>query len=183
MGLRVLATNPDRSVAVIVPSDRCVRVLATGGGLPLWCAGRQSLIVFMRDTLQRGPHDIDAILARNLVPLDVARAWEIYKLAACPEWHSDRTEAQRFDLARRWVDGLIYGGYGDRAAVTLIGEFSRAPGQTALEVVDVAEVPSDRTHRNAWRRSFNGGPIVIDEAAALAIDEARMWAQHEGDAR
>ena len=41
----------------------------------------------------------------------------------------------------------------------------------------------DRTYRDAWRRSHNGGPIVIDERKAMAIDEARAWAAYEAARR
>jgi hypothetical protein len=47
------------------------------------------------------------------------------------------------------------------------------------ELWDTEDVPTDRTYRNAWRRSHNGGPIVIDEEKARAIDEARAWAAYE----
>jgi hypothetical protein len=42
------------------------------------------------------------------------------------------------------------------------------------------EIPQDRTYRNAWRMSRNGGPIRIDSEKALAIDEQRMWLRYEG---
>ena len=45
--------------------------------------------------------------------------------------------------------------------------------------IDPEDVPADRTHRDAWRMSANGGPIWVDETIAQRIDEARMWALHE----
>jgi hypothetical protein len=73
----------------------------------------------------------------------------------------------------------LLGGLQERDAVALIGEVTAPPYATALEVVDASEIPSDRTHRNAWRRSKNGGPIWIDETHAQQIDEARMWSSYE----
>jgi hypothetical protein len=40
-------------------------------------------------------------------------------------------------------------------------------------------VPTDRTYRDAWRRSHNGGPIRLDENKVTEIDEARAWAAYE----
>jgi hypothetical protein len=40
-----------------------------------------------------------------------------------------------------------------------------------------------RTYRNAWRRSHNGGPILLDERKVMEIDEARMWSAYEASAR
>ncbi len=118
--LRVVATNPDSSVAIIVPSPRCVAVLKVGGA-----------------RLQRD--------------------WEIEKLIR---------SGMSQPLAEQWIDGLMRGGYDERAAVALIGEFSRSPDMTALAVVDASELP-DRKFRPWWRRSQNGGPIWIDEEEAM----------------
>jgi hypothetical protein len=50
---------------------------------------------------------------------------------------------------------------------------------TGCELWNTADVPTESTYRNAWRRSHNGGAIVIDERVARAMDEARAWAAHE----
>lgn len=114
----------------------------------------------------------------GLCALDRAR--EIEKLVRDPMWRPDRPD--REDLAAEWIDGLIQGGYAEREAVTLIAEFSKPAFATALELVDVDEIPTDRRHRDAWRRSSNGGPIWIDDDRAREIDEARMWESYNGKA-
>jgi hypothetical protein len=50
---------------------------------------------------------------------------------------------------------------------------------TGCELWNVDDVPTDRTYRNAWRRSHNGGPILLDERKVMEIDEARAWAAYE----
>lgn len=114
------------------------------------------------------------------LPLPLARAWEITKFVRDPQWRPDRRDREAF--AAKWIDGLIHGGLNEREAVQLIGEYSAPPFSTALEIVDVSDIPTDRTHRDAWRRSANGGPIWIDEEIAQQIDEARLWTQYEGKA-
>ncbi|WP_339083859.1 hypothetical protein [Hyphomicrobium sp. ghe19] len=68
---------------------------------------------------------------------------------------------------------------GRREAIEFIAERDCRHLGTAIAIVDVDEIPTDRTHRNAWRRSANGGPIWICETAAQAIDEQRMWDAYE----
>lgn len=101
---------------------------------------------------------------------------------ADPAWLE--TLVQRFvasgvgrDVAERWVNAMSSGGLGEHDALWLIAEISKLKG--AVELVDVSEIPADRTHRNAWRRSHNGGPIWIDEAIAQRIDELRMWRAYD----
>lgn len=125
---RVVATNADGSVTVIVPSPRCVDVLMTGGAV-------------------------------------VDRASAINLLLSSGSWQSDLTPVTRRRLAETWVEGLITGGLSEDEAVALIGEYSRAPGMTALEVIEAHDLP-ERTYRNSWRRSRNGGPVYIDEEHA-----------------
>lgn len=79
--------------------------------------------------------------------------------------------------AERWVHAMQHGGMSEHEALWLIASISKLSG--AVELVDVSEIPADRTHRNAWRRSHNGGPIWIDETIAQCIDEARMWRAYE----
>jgi hypothetical protein len=143
--LRVLCTNPDNSVAVVVPSPRCVKALHDGRDIPGW-----------------------------LTPLRIA-----WNFLSDPMWRPELSPVARAKLAGRWVMARLMGGLEEREAVSLIGEVTAPPYATALEVVDASEIPADRTHRNAWRRSRNGGPIWIDETHAQSIDEARMWAAHE----
>jgi hypothetical protein len=143
--LRILCTNPDSSVAVVVPSPRCVKALHDGHDIPGW-----------------------------LTPFRI-----MWNFLADPMWRPELSPVARAKLAGRWVMARLLGGLQEREAVSLIGEVTAPPYATALEVVDVSEIPSDRTHRNAWRRSRNGGPIWIDEDIAQQIDEARMWSSYE----
>jgi hypothetical protein len=143
--LRILCTNPDSSVAVVVPSPRCVKALHDGHDIPGW-----------------------------LTPLRIA-----WNFLADPMWRPELSPVSRAKLAGRWVMARLMGGLQEREAVALIGEVTAPPYATALEVVDASDIPSDRTHRNAWRRSRNGGPIWIDETHAQQIDEARMWSSYE----
>lgn len=146
----------------------------------MWTDGRWALACFMRQTLMLSVAEITAIQRVNLLPLPVALAWEQHKFVAAAGWRLDRTAAERERLAKEWVEALAFGGLDERAAVALIGQVTAPPYASAMELVDVAEVPDDRTHRDAWRRSKNGGPIWIDEKIAQRIDEARMWARYEG---
>ena len=50
---------------------------------------------------------------------------------------------------------------------------------TGCELWDTADVPTDRRHRDAWRRSHNGGPIWLDQRKVVKIDERRMWRKYE----
>lgn len=79
--------------------------------------------------------------------------------------------------AYRYARTMMTGGATRRDAIEIIRD--RDCRGMAIEIVDIAEIPADRTYRNAWRRSSNGGPIWIDEDKAREIDEACMWRQYE----
>ena len=175
MDKRVVCTRTDSSVAIICPSARCVEVLAEGGGILFDSVGRRGLLKFMRERLSE--NQVKTILATNMLTSSVARAWEIEKYVRCPKWRRDRDDREAF--AAKWIDALIYGGLDEMEAIALIGEFSKPLHATALQIVDKSEINSDRTHRDAWRRSTNGGPIWIDEAAAQRIDEKFSWSSYE----
>lgn len=151
---RILCSRPDKGVSIIVPSVRCVAVLETG-----WCAKRN----------------------RPYVP-EERRAFEVEKLMHSPEWRRDASDEARFDLAERWIYGLCHGGFAADDAVRLIGEYSKHPDHFALEVVDVDDLPTNRTYREAWRRSHNGGPIWIDWDAVTRIEERLAWQVYEARA-
>ena len=171
-----LCTQKNGAVAVIVPAPECVDVLRDGGGISTafqWRTG-------FRDWL-KGSHDLKTLMAwwcRNEVPLDLALAWEAAKFVRDVRWRPDRKD--REDLARRWVGALHLGGLTEREAVALILEKDAPAYSTAHEIVKRSELPQDRTYRDAWRRSHNGGPIWIDERTAQALDEARMWEAYHG---
>lgn len=77
--------------------------------------------------------------------------------------------------AYRYARMMVTGGCSRRDAIEIIAERDCAHLGSAVEIVDVDELPADRTYREAWRRSQNGGPVWIDEEHALRIDEAIMW--------
>jgi hypothetical protein len=80
--------------------------------------------------------------------------------------------------AQRFVMALHKGGCSSSEAFEIMRDRYCAHLGTGCELWDSADVPQNRRHRNAWRRSHNGGPIWIDETLAQQIDEARMWAAY-----
>lgn len=175
--LRVLCTNTDGSVTIVIPAPECVQCLGEGGAVSTsysrWRVG------FHRYLLQQWPHHWLGWLMGGDVPLSVARAWEIHKFVSDERWRRDRTPAERKGLAAYWIDALIAGGLDERQAVWLIGEKDAPAFSVAHEIVHMSEIPSDRRHRSAWRRSTNGGPIWTDDGKAQDIDEAQLWAAYE----
>ena len=83
------------------------------------------------------------------------------------------------DAAARLCRALAFGGLVDYEALAIIRDADAARFGTAHELVDLDDIPQDRTYRNAWRRSHNGGPILIDARKAMEIDEARAWREYE----
>jgi len=81
--------------------------------------------------------------------------------------------------AYRYARTMMTGGATRREAIEIIAARDCAHLGTAIEIVDVDEIPTDRTYRNAWRRSQNGGPIYIDDDHAMIIDEQRAWSDYE----
>lgn len=81
--------------------------------------------------------------------------------------------------AARFVRAMQFGGLSTPEAYGVMRDRFCAHLGTGCELWDVADVPTDRTYRDAWRRSANGGPILLDERKALSIDEARMWRAYE----
>lgn len=183
--LRVLCTLPDRSVAVIVPSPWCVRVLREGGGISCFAHApqldlfRYGLQGFIETHPDVTPRLAQEIARTGIMPLWLAKAWEAEKFIRDPAWRADMAPMARRRLAEHWIEKLHLGGLDEADAVALIAAKDAPSHATAIEIVDKSEVPPDRTHRNAWRRSHNGGPIVIDHEAAQAIDETRLWSQYE----
>jgi hypothetical protein len=81
--------------------------------------------------------------------------------------------------AVRFVHAMQFGGCSTAEAYGIMRDRFCAHLGTGCELWDVEDIPTDRSYRNAWRRSHNGGPIWIDGRKALAIDEARAWAVYE----
>jgi hypothetical protein len=81
--------------------------------------------------------------------------------------------------AARFVRAMQFGGLTTAEAYGVMRDRFCGHLGTGCELWDVEDVPSDRTYRDAWRRSRNGGPIYLDERKVIKIDEARMWREYE----
>jgi hypothetical protein len=144
--LRVVCTLPDGRVAILVPAPDFIEECRVG-------------IVAAR-------------AARGYAQAPVDVTYEAGKLCADESWRPDVSPDLREALARARFAVLNGGGLSEREAVELIAACDAPAFSTAREIVDVSEIPSDRTYREAWRRSPNGGPIWIDQDAARAIRDA-----------
>jgi hypothetical protein len=144
--LRIVCTNPNGSVAIVTPAAECLEEFRLG-----------------------------LVLARTLrgIATSPDREREFAKLIRDASWRPDRKQRERERIAREWFDGLFAGGLSERQAVELIRDHDAPAWSTGWEIVHQDELPADRRHRNAWRRSPNGGPIYIDEAAARRVDAER----------
>ena len=105
------------------------------------------------------------------------RGWLDEQLRRSVEAGHNERAAYRFIRAMQW------GGCTTAEALAIIRDRDCAHLGTGIELWDVEDIPTDRTYRNAWRRSHNGGPIYIDELAAMKIDEARAWEAYDGARR
>lgn len=181
MSLCVIATKIDNTVWVGHPFQDAIITLREGNGIscvahsPHNGAFRVGLKAWLAENAH--PGFITLTEHTGFLPLPVARQWEITKLVRDAQWRPDREDREAF--AAKWIDSLIRGGLAERDAVQLIGEYAAPAHYTSLEIVDRREIPLDFTHRDAWRRSHNGGPIWIDETLAQQIDEARMWSAYQ----
>jgi hypothetical protein len=77
--------------------------------------------------------------------------------------------------AARFVHAMQFGGLTDAEAYGVMRDRFCAHLGTGCELWAVTDIPTDRTYRDAWRRSHNGGPIIIDPKVAQVIDETRAW--------
>lgn len=92
---------------------------------------------------------------------------------AIRQWRSQVKRGVPAKAAWVYAQTMLKGGVTRREAVEIIA--ARDSRGAAIEIVDVSEIPDDRTYRDAWRRSANGGPIWIDDAIKDRIEEERMW--------
>jgi hypothetical protein len=77
--------------------------------------------------------------------------------------------------AARFVRAMQFGGCSTPEAYGIMRDRFCAHLGSGHELWDTADVPRDRTYRDAWRRSHNGGPILLDERKVRELQEARMW--------
>lgn len=75
--------------------------------------------------------------------------------------------------ARAFVRAMQFGGCSDAEAYEIMRDRYCSHLGTACELWDSSDFP-DRWFRNAWRRSHNGGPIVIDMKVAKRIQISRI---------
>ena len=76
------------------------------------------------------------------------------------------------DHARRFAVAVAFGGCSEAETWAIIRDRDCARHGTLHELIDASELP-DRWFRDAWRRSFNGGPVGIDLAKARPIQWQR----------
>lgn len=91
------------------------------------------------------------------------RGWLDEQLRRCVEAGHEERASWRFIQAMQW------GGCTTVEALEIIRDRDCAHRGTGCELWDAAEVPIDRWFRDAWRRSHNGGPILIDMKKARRI--------------
>ena len=183
---RIIATRADGRVCVVGPSARLIEVLRDGGGISqaMHDPGRGIYRVGLQQWLNDYAGITTAIkeqIARTkLLPLWVARAWEVEKYVRDSSPLKIREGRRAF--AEKWTDAKTYGGLSEFEAIMLIWEYTRREGAIPAnammpEIVHEADLPW--RYREAWRRSSNGGPVWVDEAKAQAIDEMRAWSRYE----
>lgn len=73
------------------------------------------------------------------------------------------------DAVRRFVHAILTGGCSTAEALEIIRDRDCAHLGTGCELWDVSDVSRDRWFRDAWTRSHNGGPILIDMRKARPI--------------
>ena len=157
----IVSTRPDGGVTVTHPAEECIRLLEWGRGIDghisLW---RRNFCYFVLKSY--GPAHLLRYLIAGSTPLRVAKAWEVHKFVSDSKWRVGC--ARREDIAKRWVEALAHGGLTRQEAILLIAEKDVPPQNSAADICWVSELPT-RERRNAWRRSHNGGPIIVEDAA------------------
>jgi hypothetical protein len=91
----------------------------------------------------------------------------------------------RADTARRYVRAMTLGGCTTAEALEIIRDRDCGHLGAAIELWDMDDVPQDRWFRDAWRRSHNGGPIMIDlkKAKPIQFAHARSFVEMENKRR
>lgn len=82
------------------------------------------------------------------------------------------------DVARRFVDAVGFGGLSEAESWALIRDRDCARWGRLHELINFDDLP-DRWFRDAWHRSDNGGPVVVNLAKARRIQLARIKAATE----
>jgi hypothetical protein len=77
------------------------------------------------------------------------------------------------DAAWRFIRAMQYGGLSTREAYEVIAEHDCSRFGHLIELQDTDDLP-DRWFRDAWRRSRNGGPPVVDLEKARPIQLGKI---------
>lgn len=100
--------------------------------------------------------------------------WHDKPLGWVDAWIERRTaEGRKSWAVEKFARAAQRGGCTTAEALAVIRDFDCAHMGTAFELRRHDELP-DRWFRNAWRRSHNGGPIMIDMPVAREIQIARI---------
>lgn len=81
--------------------------------------------------------------------------------------------------AARFVRAMQFGGLSSPEAYAVMRDRFCAHLGTGCELWNIEDIPTNRTYRNAWRRSHNGGPIELDEQEVRKIQETKAWAEYQ----
>jgi hypothetical protein len=176
----IVSTMADQSVAVTYPTEQALMLLQQGGGVSCVCHSpvlgveRLGLQAWLRDVVDAKTQDWFERTA--YLPLDLAKDWEIEKHLREVNWRPDRSPQERLRIAVQYVEALAHGGLSEDEAIAMIAARDAPSFAQSIEIMDSEALPETKVHRNAWRRSRNGGPIYVDALRAQALDEERMWA-------
>lgn len=83
------------------------------------------------------------------------------------------SDGRNADAVARFTRALAFGGCTSAEALGIIRDRDCGHIGTAHDIVDALDLP-DRWFRDAWRRSHNGGPIVIDMKAARSVQWRKL---------
>jgi hypothetical protein len=144
---RILYTRHDGGVSVCSPATAILRLMEGGGG---WYDDKAHA---------NGLHDGsgNSVTARMKFEIDKKVAHG-----------SDPASAQKL------VNALAYGGCTTAEALDIIRLNDCAPHGAAFERRTGDEIPADRWFRDAWHRSVDGGPILIDMNKARLIQAKKI---------
>lgn len=79
------------------------------------------------------------------------------------------------DHALRYANAVTFGGCTRAEAFDIIKDRDCTQHGHSFDVIETTvDLPPDRWFRDAWHRSANGGPVVIDLAKARLIHWARL---------
>lgn len=167
MPKRIVYTRPDGGVSVCAPSLTAMSYMTGGGGRwdppegKMWYRWNNKSYL-----------------------IDVPYRLRLYKFTT-PTWFLDAqiNEQAKYGVgeaaARSFVHAMQFGGLTTAEAYGVMRDRFCAHLGTGCELWDTIDVPIDRTYRDAWRRSANGGPIRLDENKVREIQEFQAWLAYE----